>query len=244
MRIAAGCGRGSCLRTFQRCYSPRPQTGQHFARTHGKPHVTDFGLARRLDDQPLGITATGDLLGTPNYMAPEQVNCSQRPSRSDNRHLRAWAQSFTRSWSASRRSSPESVAETCRRFVPSIPCAPRQAQSPRAARLGNDLSQMPGEIAQPTATARPTSWPTTCAGSSAARHVLARPVSRLERGRRWFVRNPVVGTLAVGIALALVAGTAFSTYYACDPANGEQEALANLYAADMNLAQQHSAPAQ
>lgn len=38
------------------------------------PYVADFGLARRLEEEQPGITMTGDLLGTPNYMAPEQVD--------------------------------------------------------------------------------------------------------------------------------------------------------------------------
>jgi serine/threonine-protein kinase len=36
----------------------------------GKPHITDFGLARRLGGES-DLTHTGELVGTPSYMAPE-----------------------------------------------------------------------------------------------------------------------------------------------------------------------------
>jgi hypothetical protein len=38
----------------------------------GHPKLTDFGLAKRLQKGP-GLTGTGEIIGTPGYMAPEQA---------------------------------------------------------------------------------------------------------------------------------------------------------------------------
>jgi WD40 repeat protein len=203
----------------------------------GEPHVADFGLARRLGDEAHGITATGDLLGTPNYMAPEQVN-SQHALVGPATDVYALGAVLYALLAGQAPFHSASVSETLHKICTTEPTRPRQLNRnvprdleticlkclekspqnryPSARELADDLQRF-----------------------LAGKPLLAQRVSGIERTRRWFARNPVVGSLAVGILLALIAGTGFSTYYALQSRMREKEALANLYAADMNLAQQH-----
>jgi eukaryotic-like serine/threonine-protein kinase len=46
-------------------------------------YVSDFGLAKSLESSAAGMTRTGQYLGTPRYMAPEQVEAGQVDKRTD-----------------------------------------------------------------------------------------------------------------------------------------------------------------
>ncbi|MBX3466220.1 MAG: serine/threonine protein kinase [Planctomycetes bacterium] len=138
----------------------------------GEPRVTDFGLSRRAGQGSVALTATGQVLGTPAYMAPEQAlglrevdarsdvyglgavlyaalaGTSPSPARASPRCSSAWSR---RSRRARRACDP-----TCR--PPSKPSSCARWPRPRT-----------------SASPRPRPWPTPCSPRARARRPPAHP---------------------------------------------------------------------
>jgi len=176
----------------------------------GIPQITDFGLARITGRD--GQTLSGDVLGTPSYMPPEQAlgKVSLVGEPADIYSLGAVLYACLCGHPPFR---AESVMATVRLVIEQPPAAPRQLNQ----NIPADLETICLRCLEKGHTQRYAS--AKMLSEELGRFlngepILARPVSRPVRLFRWCRRNPVVAALSVTAALLLIVGTLVSTWFA------------------------------
>ncbi len=192
--------------------------------SYGVPKIADFGLAKQLDDHS-GRTQSGTVIGTASYMAPEQALGQIRAMGPavDVYALGAILYEMLTGRPPFRGATMFDTLDQVKHREP-VPPAQLQPKVPR------DLETICLKALDKTAARRYAS-----AGELeddlerflTDQPILARPVGHVERLWRWCRRNPGIALLTGGIALALVAGSIVSTYFAIRATRGEQAALAN-----------------
>ncbi|MFO0958542.1 MAG: serine/threonine-protein kinase [Isosphaeraceae bacterium] len=190
----------------------------------GEPHVTDFGLAKRVDGDS-ELTASGAILGTPAYMAPEQASGRRGAvtTLTDVYGLGAILYALLAGRAPFRGDSVLETLEAVRARAPEPP-------SRLNGRVPRDLEviclaclEKEPRLRFPSAQALADDLRRFVAGEPIA----IRPVGQVERFRLWCRRNPVVAALAGGLSLAMLAGTIVSLYFAREARQGQDAAEKN-----------------
>src|SRR5579864_4225433 len=168
--------------------------------TAGVLWITDFGLAKTEDD---GLTATGDLLGTLRYMAPERFR-GEGDARAD-----IYALGLTLYELLTLRPAYDSSdrLQLIEQIKAEDPARPRSLDS----RISRDLETIILKASDKDPARR---YPTADAMAEDLRRFLAdepiraRQVSAAERYWRWARRNPVIAVLGGVLTAVLVVGFA------------------------------------
>jgi serine/threonine protein kinase len=167
----------------------------------GQPRITDFGLAKRLHGTS-GLTASGQILGTPSFMSPEQAQGKVRGvgPRSDVYSLGAILY-----WLLTGRPpfSGRDAIEVLKRVIEREPTSPRRLNR----QLDKDLETITLKCLQKDPAER----------YSSARELAddlnrflknepihSRPVGRSEKLWRWCRRKPLVASLMAAVGLLVI----------------------------------------
>ena len=189
----------------------------------GEPHVTDFGLAKLVeDDTPL--THSLAFLGTPSYMAPEQAmgGAKRLTTAADIYSLGAILYELLTGQPPFRAdTNMETLREVCEREParPHVlnPLVDRDLETICLKCLNKDPQKRYASaemLAQDLDRWR------------SGEPILARPIGAGEKAWRWCRRRPVVAGLLLAVLMALVAGLVVSNWFYLREKTAHEQALA------------------
>ncbi len=168
----------------------------------GRPHVSDFGLAKRLESDD-GLTVSGAVLGTPAYMAPEQAAGTMRlaTTLSDVYGLGAVLYALLTGKAPFEGRTPLETLDRVRQRS-AIPPSRLNPKIPR------DLDVICLKCLEKNP---PRRYPSALAlAAELARFLDGEPIRArrsgvFERGWRWFRRSPAIASLKSAVVLLLLA---------------------------------------
>lgn len=176
----------------------------------GNPKVADFGLSRRINDTS-ELTATGQILGTPAYMPPEQAagKQSEISVRSDVYSLGAILYCLLCGRPPFENSG---TFDTLHRVIHEEPLPPSRI-SPGVPR---DLETICVKCLQKSPEQRYASASALAEDLDRFLHgrpVAARPLGRVAKLTRWCRQNPVPASLLATVILVLITATSVTSYF-------------------------------
>lgn len=215
----------------------------------GQPHVTDFGLAKRLTADA-DITHSGQVLGSPNYLPPEQAEGRQGDvgPASDIYSLGAILYCLLTGRAPFQ---AETVADTLKLVSTADPVPPRLLNPSVPKDLETIcLKCLEKEIPRRYATARELA--DELGRFLGNEPIRARPLGPLGKTARWRRRNPGVAAALLALLLVFLIGFAGVTWEwqraqtemrraernEATAVQSERRLAENLYAADISLAHQ------
>jgi serine/threonine-protein kinase len=176
----------------------------------GQPKITDFGLAKRLDEES-GQTHAGIVLGTPSYMPPEQAEgrLADVGPLSDVYSLGAILYELLTGRAPFRAATMLDTLQQVRLQEPVSPAqlqpgTPRDLETIALKCLQKEPRKRYGSAAELAEDLR---------RYLAGEGIRARPVSLGERAVRWSRRNPVVASLCAALVVLIVAALIGSSLF-------------------------------
>jgi WD40 repeat protein/tRNA A-37 threonylcarbamoyl transferase component Bud32 len=201
--------------------------------SNGEPHVTDFGLAKRIQAGS-NLTQSGAIVGTPNYMSPEQARSEKVLTTAvDVYSLGAILYELLTGRPPFQATTP---IDTLLQVIEKEPISPRKI----IPHLDRDLETICLKSMDKSPGRR---YESALVMAEDLRRfqlgeaISARPAGRLERSAKWVSRNPVVSGLVAAVAATLLVGTGVATFFAVKAESRASAAEWLAYAGQVGLAQ-------